>query len=42
MSNERPLNKHPAGAEKYDPMALNNHQQQKTNAKKVYKYLIIS
>lgn len=35
MSSERPLNKRPAGAEKYDPQALNEEQQRKTNAKKV-------
>lgn len=35
MSAERPLNKRPAGAEKYDPQALNEDQQRKTNAKKV-------
>lgn len=35
MSGERPLNKRPAGAEKYDPQALNDDQQRKTNAKKV-------
>ena len=35
MSSDRPLNKHPAGAEKYDPQALTDSQQQKTNAKKV-------
>jgi len=37
MSSERPLNKHPSGAEKYDQHALNEHQQQKTNVKKVLK-----
>jgi len=35
MSSERPLNKHPSGAEKYDQHALDENQQQKTNAKKV-------
>lgn len=35
MSSQRPLNRHPAGAEKYDNIALNESQQQKTNSKKV-------
>ena len=34
-SAQRPLSKHPNGAEHYDPIALNQEQQMKLNQKKI-------